>query len=65
MLSEKLSGFRKNRSCISAITDVVEDIQSRIDKNWVTLLTLLDHSKAFDTVNHSTLSTKLRNLFNF
>jgi len=38
---EKLSGFRKKRSCISAITDVVKDIQSRIDKNWVTLLTLL------------------------
>jgi len=56
MLSEKQSGFRKNRSFICAITDVVEDIRSKASYK---------HSKAFDTVNHSVLCTKLRNLFNF
>jgi len=58
-------GLIKNRIWISAITDVVEDIWSRLDKNWITFLTVLDHSKAFDTVNRSILCTKLKNLFNF
>jgi len=65
LLNEKQSGFRKKRSCITAITNIVEDIRQELDSNCVTFLTLLDHSKAFDSVNHNILCTKLRNMFNF
>jgi len=65
LLDEKQSGFRKKRSCITAITNIVEDIRQELDSNCVTFLTLLDHSEAFDFVNHNILCTKLRNMFNF
>lgn len=65
LLSHKQSGFRQNRSCITALTDVVENIRSKMDENMASLLVLLDHSKAFDTVNHDILLTKLDKFFNF
>jgi len=65
LLDEKQSRFRKKRSCITAITNIVEDIRQELDSNCVTFLTLLDHSEAFDFVNHNILCTKLRNMFNF
>jgi len=64
LLDEKQSRFRKKRSCITAITNIVEDIRQELDSNCVTFLTLLDHSKAFDSVNHNILCTKLRSMFN-
>jgi len=45
--------------------NIVEVIGQRLDKNCVTFLALLDHSKAFDSVNHIILCTKLWNSFNF
>jgi len=65
LLNEKQSGFRQKWSCITAITYIVEDIRQKLDRNCVTFLTLLDHSKAFGSVNHNILCTKLRNFFNF
>lgn len=65
LLSHKQSGFRQNRSCITALTDVVENIRSNMDENRASFLVLLDHSKAFDTVNHEILLTKLDKFFNF
>lgn len=65
LLCNMQSGFRPNHSCVTALINVSEDIRREIDDNNVTLLTLLDHSKAFDTVHHHTLCMKLRHLFNF
>lgn len=65
LLSPKQSGFRAKHSCITALTDVSEEIRSSIDTKEVSILTLLDHSKAFDCVNHEKLCYKLRKLFNF
>jgi len=42
-----------------------EDIRQELDSNCVTFLTLLDHSKAFDSVNQNIHCTKLRNMSNF
>lgn len=65
LLSNRQSGFRKHRSCITALTDVVEDLRSSLEENMVSFLVLLDHSKAFDTVNHNNLIIKLEKLFYF
>ncbi|XP_075157548.1 uncharacterized protein LOC142230808 [Haematobia irritans] len=65
LLYEKQSGFRSNYSCVSALIEVTENIRTNIDNGDITFLVLLDHSKAFDTVDHNMIGAKLRNFFNF
>lgn len=65
LLTAKQSGFRSKHSCVTALIDVSENIRCELDNNYVNLLVLLDHSKAFDTVNHLLLCKKLKHLFNF
>lgn len=48
-------GFRKNFSTMVALTNVIDDIISATDQKLVTVLILLDFSKAFDTINHELL----------
>lgn len=55
LLNNKQSGFRPKHSCVTALADVTEDIRLATDSAKVTILVLLDHSKAFDTVNHTIL----------
>jgi len=64
-LSKKQSGFRRKHSCITALIEVIENIRQRIDDNEVCFLILLDHTKAFDTVDHELLVFKLTHLFGF
>ena len=52
------SGFIKGRCCMTALTDVVENLRER-DNNMICILVLLDHS----TVDHSILLKKLEKLF--
>lgn len=59
------SGFRANHSCTTALLKVSEDIRADLDNNMVSILVLLDHSKAFDTVDHNILCLKLQNFFHF
>lgn len=65
LLSCKQSGFRPKHSCTSALLDVTEDLRRDIDCGASSLLVLLDHSKAFDTIVHAVLFQKLRNLMHF
>lgn len=65
LLTTKQSGFRAKHSCTTALIDVSDEIRRNIDRRENTFLVLLDHSKAFDSVNHETLCTKLRSFFNF
>ena len=65
MLNRKQSGFRKNRSCTTSIIDVTEDIRINQDKKFVTFLLLLDFSKAFDTIDHNILCSKLYHMYRF
>lgn len=53
------SGFRKGYSTTSALCAVLDDAAASVDAGLLTSLTLLDLSKAFDTVNFSCLLTKL------
>lgn len=54
------SGFRKGYSTTSALCKIVDDITTSVDSGLVTSLTLLDLSKAFDSVNISLLLAKLQ-----
>lgn len=65
LLSERQSGFRARHSCITALIDVVEDIRADLDEDKLIFLVLLDHTKAFDMVDHHTLCSKLKSLFHF
>ena len=65
LLSEHQSGFRLGRSCNSAILNVMEDIRRNFDSGQMSILILIDFSKAFDTVNYNILLDKLKNYFGF
>lgn len=65
LLSDRQSGFTKGRSCVTALVDVIEDVRAKLDDNMVSFLILLDHSKAFDTIDHSIMIKKLEKLFHF
>ena len=52
-------GFRKNHSTIQAINDIVSQCYDNLNCKKDTCLILLDIRKAFDTVNHNILLSKL------
>lgn len=61
LLYERQSGFRSKHSCETALTAIIDDWISAIDKNEIVGTVLLDLSKAFDLVSHRLLLEKLRN----
>lgn len=65
LLSENQSGYRIRHSCSTAMLKVLEDIRPNFDNGDLTILTLLDFSKAFDTVCHRILLHKLKKYFGF
>lgn len=65
LLSSKQSGFRSKRGCITTLIDVSEDLRYIVDNGDIAFLTLLDHSKAFDSVDHEILIKKLKHFFGY
>lgn len=62
LLDNFQSGFRSGRSTQTALLKVTEDMRKTLDDGEVTILTLLDFSKAFDSVDHDILIAKCRNI---
>jgi len=52
-------GFRKRHSTEQAIFEITDTLKQAMDKKLVTSGVFLDFSKAFDTVNHNILLSKL------
>ena len=57
------SAYRKNHSCETALLKVVNDIQIEISNKKMVALIALDLSSAFDTIDHSLLTNKLKKDF--
>ena len=57
------SAFRKKYSTETAIIKVTNDILRAMDRGECTILTMLDLSAAFDTVDHVILLNRLQNSF--
>lgn len=53
------TGFRRGNSTQSALVKLSDDVRLAIDKQIVTLLVLFYFTKAFDSVCHVSLLTKL------
>jgi Reverse transcriptase (RNA-dependent DNA polymerase) len=65
LLNHYQSGFRQGHSTTTALLKITDDIAMDMDKNFMSILVLLDFSRAFDTVNFKLLCQKLKTMFNF
>ncbi|XP_073955689.1 uncharacterized protein [Choristoneura fumiferana] len=59
ILPELQSGFRKGRSTVTALLDVVDNILQAQDAGKSTILVLLDFSRAFDCISIPLLLSKM------
>jgi Reverse transcriptase (RNA-dependent DNA polymerase) len=65
LLNELQSGFRPKHGTTTALLKISDDIQMARERKLVSILLLLDFSKAFDSVFHSLLCAKLSDLYKF
>ena len=62
VLSDKQFGFRKQKSCETALANLIDRAESCFDQGQDMLVASLDLSSAFDTINGSKLLSRLRDL---
>ena len=59
LLLEDQHGFSKGKSCMSNLLTTLEDVTESVDEGFGVDIIYLDYSKAFDTVPHKRLISKL------
>ena len=57
-LSQFQSGNRKYHSTVTALLSVTDDLLQAMDEKKISILVLMDMSKAFDSINHDILLSK-------
>ena len=62
ILSDHQSGFRKGHCTVSTCIKIRDDILKAMNRSEITLLIMVDYSKAFDTVKYETLLKKLHKI---
>ena len=60
ILIDNQHGFRANHSCTTQLIAFIEDVSHALDHQKQVDIILLDFSKAFDTVPHQRLLSKLK-----
>ena len=63
LLNDCQFGFRKNYSTTMAVSNIYDKLIKNIEQNLYSCCLFLDLSKAFDTVDHKILLTKMRKNF--
>ena len=63
MLSKFQSGFRPNHSTVSALIQMCDEWLENMDNGKLNGVVFLDIKKAFDSVNHDILTTKMNEHF--
>ena len=56
------SAYKPRHSTNTALLNITDDLYDAIDDSELTIIVLLDYSKAFDTINHRLLYAKLQDL---
>ena len=59
LISACQHGFLAERSCVTQLFEVLDQIGTKLDREGQVDIIYLDMSKAFDTVNHAKLLRKL------
>jgi hypothetical protein len=62
ILNEFQSGFRHRHSTTTALVKITDDIRKSMDNKELSLLVLLDFSKAFDSIDKDILAAKLKGI---
>lgn len=60
ILPKTQSGFRRGYSCTTSLLNITDDILRAADDNRLSIMVLLDFSKAFDTIHHQLLINILK-----